>query len=214
MTITPSTLIRTAAVAAVAAGVIFIGVQINHPHSDVAAVTTIEWAVRNSLKVLMGALALAGITGMYLRQVKQIGLLDLLGYVLLLDVLREDDHAHARMLGPDSLRGLNALVRVGERHPDGGKNRVGRVLGDELDQRVRVGRAGYQVDAVDLSEQRGDSLPDEVVVVREDDPQRRVPVTVQAVAVVLSHEGGSAGPDRSCCQPHRRDRLAFLTSQA
>jgi hypothetical protein len=82
MTITPSTLIRTAAVAAVAAGVIFIGVQINHPHSDVAAVTTTEWAVRNSLKVLMAALALAGITGMYLRQVKQIGLLGLLGYVL------------------------------------------------------------------------------------------------------------------------------------
>ncbi len=82
MTITASTLIRTAAVAAVAAGVIFISVQINHPHSDVAAVTTTEWAVRNSLKVLMAALALAGITGMYLRQVKQIGLLGLLGYVL------------------------------------------------------------------------------------------------------------------------------------
>jgi len=82
MTITASTLIRAAAVAAVAAGVIFIGVQINHPYSDVTAVTTTEWAVRNSLKILMGALALAGITGMYLRQVKQIGLLGLLGYVL------------------------------------------------------------------------------------------------------------------------------------
>ena len=82
MTITPATLIRSAAVAAVVAGLIFIGVQINHPHSDVAAVTTTEWAVRNSLKVLMAALALAGITGMYLRQVKQIGLLGLLGYLL------------------------------------------------------------------------------------------------------------------------------------
>ncbi len=82
MTITPATLIRSAGVAAVAAGLIFIGVQINHPPSDVTAVTTTEWAVRNSLKVLMGALALAGITGMYLRQVKQIGLLGLVGYVL------------------------------------------------------------------------------------------------------------------------------------
>jgi hypothetical protein len=82
MTITPAALIRSAAVAAVVAGLIFIGVQINHPHSDVAAVTTTEWAVRNSLKVLMAALALAGITGMYLRQVKQIGLLGLLGYLL------------------------------------------------------------------------------------------------------------------------------------
>jgi len=82
MTITPATLIRSAAVAAVVAGLIFIGVQINHPHSDVAAVTTTEWAVRNSFKVLMAALALAGITGMYLRQVKQIGLLGLLGYLI------------------------------------------------------------------------------------------------------------------------------------
>jgi hypothetical protein len=82
MTITPATLIRSAGVAAVVAGLIFIGVQINHPHSDVASVTTTEWAVRNSLKVLMAALALAGITGMYLRQVKQIGLLGLVGYLI------------------------------------------------------------------------------------------------------------------------------------
>ena len=82
MVITPNTLLRSAGLAAVAAGVIFIGVQINHPHSDIAAVTTTEWAVRNSLKVLMAALALAGITGMYLRQVRQIGLLGLIGYVV------------------------------------------------------------------------------------------------------------------------------------
>jgi hypothetical protein len=82
MTITPVTLSRSAGVAAVAAGLIFIGVQINHPHSDVAAVATTEWAVRNSLKVLMAALALVGITGMYLRQVKQIGLLGLVGYLI------------------------------------------------------------------------------------------------------------------------------------
>ena len=82
MAITPATLIRSAGVAAVAAGLIFIGVQINHPHADVAAVTTTEWAVRNSFKVLMAALALVGITGMYLRQVKQVGLLGLIGYVV------------------------------------------------------------------------------------------------------------------------------------
>lgn len=82
MTVTRSTLIRSAAVAAVAAGLIFIGVQIDHPHSDVDAVATTEWVVRNSLKVLMAALALAGITGMYLRQVKQVGLLGLLGYLV------------------------------------------------------------------------------------------------------------------------------------
>jgi hypothetical protein len=82
MTITPTTLFRAAGVAAVVAGLIFIGVQINHPHSDVTSVTTTEWVVRNSLKVLMAALALAGITGMYLRQVKQIGVLGLVGYLV------------------------------------------------------------------------------------------------------------------------------------
>ena len=82
MTITPTTLFRAAGVAAVAAGLIFIGVQINHPHSEVTSVTTTEWVVRNSLKVLMAALALAGITGMYLRQVKQIGVLGLIGYLV------------------------------------------------------------------------------------------------------------------------------------
>jgi hypothetical protein len=82
MIITPTTLFRAAGLAAVAAGLIFIGVQINHPHADVANVTTTEWAVRNSLKILMAALVLAGITGMYLRQIRQIGILGLIGYVV------------------------------------------------------------------------------------------------------------------------------------
>jgi hypothetical protein len=82
MTITPTALTRSAGVAAAAAGLIFIGVQINHPHLDATAITTTEMAVRSSLKVLMAALALVGITGMYLHQVKQIGVLGLIGYVL------------------------------------------------------------------------------------------------------------------------------------
>jgi hypothetical protein len=82
MIITPTALFRAAGLAAVAAGLIFIGVQINHPHADVANVTTTEWAVRNSLKILMAALVLAGITGIYLRQIRQIGILGLIGYVV------------------------------------------------------------------------------------------------------------------------------------
>lgn len=82
MFITPTALMRFSAGAAVAAGVTFIGVQLGHPHSVVASVTTTEWAVRNAFKVLMATLALAGITGMYLRQVRQIGLLGLIGYVI------------------------------------------------------------------------------------------------------------------------------------
>jgi hypothetical protein len=82
MTITPTTLFRAAGVAAALAGLIFIGVQINHPHMDAASIITADVMTRNSLKMLMAALALAGITGMYLRQVTEIGVLGLLGYVL------------------------------------------------------------------------------------------------------------------------------------
>jgi hypothetical protein len=82
MTITTTTLTRAAGVGAVAAGLLFVGVQINHPPLDLALVTTTEWVLRESAKILFAVLALAGITGMYLRQVKQIGVLGLLGYLL------------------------------------------------------------------------------------------------------------------------------------
>jgi hypothetical protein len=82
MTVSTTTLTRAAGLAAAVAGLIFILVQINHPPMDVSSVTTTEWAVRNTMKVVMAALALAGITGMYLRQVKQIGVLGLVGYLL------------------------------------------------------------------------------------------------------------------------------------
>jgi hypothetical protein len=82
MTITPTTLTRSAAVAAIAAGAVFIGVQLKHPELTVAGVNTTEWVVRSSFKVLMAALALVGITGMYLHQVKKMGLLGLIGYAL------------------------------------------------------------------------------------------------------------------------------------
>jgi hypothetical protein len=82
MTITPTTLTRAAGVAAVLSGLLFIAVQINHPAMDVSSVTTTEWAVRNLAKVAMAALGLAGITGMYLSQVRRTGVLGLLGYVV------------------------------------------------------------------------------------------------------------------------------------
>jgi hypothetical protein len=82
MTITTTTLTRAAGLAAVAGGLLYIGVQVNHPNVDLTLVTTTEWKVRQTMKVLFAALSLAGITGMYLRQVKKTGVLGLLGYVL------------------------------------------------------------------------------------------------------------------------------------
>src|SRR2546423_15293383 len=82
MTITSNTLFRAAGASAALAGLIFIGVQINHPYLDATSITTTDVMTRNSLKMLMAALALAGITGVYLRQVTKVGVLGLLGYVL------------------------------------------------------------------------------------------------------------------------------------
>ncbi|MBT2538906.1 hypothetical protein [Arthrobacter sp. ISL-69] len=82
MSITPTALTRSAGLSAVAAGLLFIGVQINHPHLDADFATTAEYTVRQSLKVLMAGLSLIGITGMYLHQVKQAGVLGLIGYLV------------------------------------------------------------------------------------------------------------------------------------
>jgi hypothetical protein len=83
MSITPGHLSRGAAAAAILAGLTIMAVQIGHPHLDVTSVDTTEWALRNSAKMAFAALALAGITGMYLRQIKETGLLGLIAYVLL-----------------------------------------------------------------------------------------------------------------------------------
>ncbi len=83
MSITPTTLLRGAAVAAIGAGALFVAVQIGHPHLDAESITTTEVVVRNAAKVVMAVLALVGVTGMYLRQVRRIGVLGLVGYLVL-----------------------------------------------------------------------------------------------------------------------------------
>jgi hypothetical protein len=82
MTVTPTSLTRAAGISAAVAGLLFIAVQINHPPMDVSSVTTTEWVVRQTAKTVMAAAALAGITGMYLRQVRQTGILGLVGYLV------------------------------------------------------------------------------------------------------------------------------------
>jgi hypothetical protein len=82
MTVTPDRLLRAAGIAAAAAGAIFVAVQINHPPLDVTTVATTDVVVRDIAKAVMSVLALAGITGMYLRQVRQFGALGLVGWLL------------------------------------------------------------------------------------------------------------------------------------
>ncbi|MCY4726838.1 hypothetical protein NYO98_11170 [Nocardioides sp. STR2] len=82
MTITSTGLTKAAGVAAAAAGTIFIAVQVNHPAEAAFDTETTEWVVRCSAKAVMTVLALAGITGMYLRQHRQAGPLGLVGYLV------------------------------------------------------------------------------------------------------------------------------------
>jgi hypothetical protein len=83
VSITTNRLIGTAGLSAAAAGAIFIGVQINHPPADVAHLLTTEMTLRETAKVLMAVLALAGFTGMFLRHRRRLGRVGLVGYSLL-----------------------------------------------------------------------------------------------------------------------------------
>jgi hypothetical protein len=80
---TTDKLTRAAGICAIVAGAIFMGVQIGHPKMNVESITTTEVVIRNSLKILFCVLAVAGITGMYLSQVRRNGTLGLIGYVVL-----------------------------------------------------------------------------------------------------------------------------------
>ncbi len=81
MVITPAALTRAAGAAAAAAGAIFIAVQIGHPQLNATSIASANVEIRDYLKVLMCGLGLAGITGMYLSQVRRNGVLGLVGYV-------------------------------------------------------------------------------------------------------------------------------------
>jgi hypothetical protein len=81
--ITSSSLTKAAGACAAAAGAIFIGVQINHPAADVANIASTEMAVRESAKILMTVLALAGFAGMFIHNRRRFGVLGLAGYLLL-----------------------------------------------------------------------------------------------------------------------------------
>ncbi len=83
MTITTAGIAKATGAAAAVAGAIFIAVQINHPPADVAHVVTTEMVVRESAKIVMAALALAGFAGMFLSSRHRLGVLGLVGYLLL-----------------------------------------------------------------------------------------------------------------------------------
>ena len=82
MKVTPSNLIRAAGLSAVAAGVLFAGIQPFHPEDVIASVTTPQWAIVHYVSMAMDILFLLGIAGLYARQVEKSGWLGLAGYLL------------------------------------------------------------------------------------------------------------------------------------
>lgn len=83
MTLSAANLIRWTGLSAMAAGVVYIGIQPIHPPDTLSSVTTNAWAIITPLKVVMCWLFLLGWTGMYARQLKEAGWLGLAGFALL-----------------------------------------------------------------------------------------------------------------------------------
>ena len=78
-----SNVIRWAGLSAVVAGVLFVVGQIIHPAHDPTSVATSSWATAHYLYLGMGIFGLLGISGIYARQVKESGLLGLVGFLTL-----------------------------------------------------------------------------------------------------------------------------------
>lgn len=83
MNITTQSLIRWSGLAAIAAGLIFAGIQPIHPADVLASVTTSMWTTIISLKFAMCLFFLVGITGLYARQAEKAGWLGFVGFALL-----------------------------------------------------------------------------------------------------------------------------------
>ena len=81
----------------------------------------------------------------------------------------------------------------------------GEVSATALISESSVGRHRHDLDLLDLGQQRGDSLTDQVVVVGDDDAKRHASTVAASPRreVVLTRATGVLAPSRACCQPHR-----------
>lgn len=77
-----SGVIRLSGLSAIAAGVLFVVVQIIHPIDTLAAVTTDQWALVHFVSFSMCFFGLLGLAGLYARQVDRAGWLGLIGYLV------------------------------------------------------------------------------------------------------------------------------------
>lgn len=82
MKLTTSKVIRTAGLSAMAAGLLFIVIQIVHPLDMLTSVSTARWAIVHYAGVGMCLFGLFGLAGLYARQAAKAGWLGLIGYLL------------------------------------------------------------------------------------------------------------------------------------
>ena len=83
MTVTTTKLTRAAGLSAVVGGLLFIAVQINHPLLTPPSPPRPNTRSAKPRRSSWPVFSLIGITGIYLRQVRQTGVLGLIGYVVL-----------------------------------------------------------------------------------------------------------------------------------
>jgi hypothetical protein len=83
MKVTTTGLLRTTGIIAMLAGALFVTVQVVHPPETVEAVATDAWAWVHYLTFAMLTLFVVGVTGIYARQVEQLGWLGLAGFAAL-----------------------------------------------------------------------------------------------------------------------------------
>jgi hypothetical protein len=77
-----SNLFRWSGLSVMAAGILFIVIQLIHPSDVLSSVSTDRWVIVHCLGILMSVLAIFGVTGLYVRQATAAGWLGLVGYVL------------------------------------------------------------------------------------------------------------------------------------
>jgi hypothetical protein len=83
MRVSTSGLIGATAIAAVIAGLMFVVIQPLHPADTLESVTTSAWALIHYATLVMLALFVVGVTGIYVSQAEKLGWLGLVGYVVL-----------------------------------------------------------------------------------------------------------------------------------
>ena len=110
MTVTPTGLTACRRPQRRRLGLLFALIQFIHPVETVANVDTAAWAATHYLGILMCALGMVGVTGIYLRQVRETGVLGLIGYLMLWSFFVVDGRVP---------------VRRGVRHARDGRRRPG-----------------------------------------------------------------------------------------